>query len=272
METYTGQIDQILEMIRVIRHNVDFFASAPCDAVPPEYQLNVLGLNTLLLKLTKCTCNELIGELTNGFLNANPKKYFFIIYGDKLHEAHTHLLYIRSQLNTESNPGFIFIIRALQLMINKAMETLQSLQTTAQFTETPAQNNFGAHFNRRPLTPGEPEQITPLLIAAGLIPETTPPENVRYCFYGLGVPQSTPVITWLKTAAELSYFVETYFSASNAANKWKIASQVFQDIQNNHFKQKTLKQKLFNYTSKVKDSAFATIETLLLPILQHPKK
>lgn len=275
MESYS-KVEKLLEILRILRHNLAYFTAAPSMNVPPGYQLSNFEIYHLLREISRFRLNDLITEINSNFLQANPKRYFFLIYGQKVTEAHEHLMFILKQPIPQDNPALILLINSLKYLIDNSLQTIQYCNEILQDnTPIPGQHEttYGAHFHRKPLTRNEPAAITPLLIAAHLVPDTTRPEDVQYIFYGLGVPTSAPaLITWLKTAAELSYFVETYFATSDARDKWKTAAEVFIDTQSQHFKQNTLKQRLYNYTSKVKLSSFETIDTLLLPLLQNPDK
>ena len=273
MESYS-KVEKLLEILRILRHNFGYFTAEQISNAPAIYQLQNREVIHLLRETSRFRVNDLLTELNTNFLQANQKKYFFLIYGQKINEAHDHLLYILAQPIPPDHPALVLLIGLMKQFIDEALKTIQYYNDLIQDSENVPHNqtaNYGAHFHRKPLTKNEPARITQLMIAAHLVPDTTRPEDTQYIFYGLGVPVSSPPqITWLKTAAELSYFVETYFASSDARNKWKTAAEVFTDTQNHHFNQNTLKQRLFNYTSKVKLSTFDTIDTLLLPLLQPP--
>ena len=237
------------------------------------HQYRTYSLKQFFLIL--CTCSPLLiaGEITELYLiTARPDHFFQIIHENveliqKLTEKITTFCHTNQQAfhtdNIVAEKKYFHLILSIVLKNRTSVfETIDKLKSISGITIDSGSGppgNMLPHFNRF-YNPGESEKLRDLLIHYKFISPHTTNNTLNAVFYGIKTDERWQPVIWLKSVAELAYFVDMFFGISDQKNKWKMAHACFRNKNHREFNYNSLRGKQYNYISGKNSQSLQTID------------
>lgn len=235
-----------------------------------ECCLRSFSITQFLRYLQICTADTISAELIELCLTTTQLLLFFKLVDGQIKRTAAQIGNIRRQwaandfhLPPEQYTQLDHIITRIADTYNHVRQTVEQLRLLSGIPDNlPDLPPAKPHFNRYALDPSEPSRLHTLLIHHQLIHTSTTPETIAYVFYGIGTSASWQPVLWLRTVAELSYFVDMFFGISDQRDKWRTTHLCFCDKKRRRFNYNSLRGKQYNYLSNRSSETLRIIDQI----------